>query len=209
MKKYLSLFLVVAFLISGCAGLDPRNLKSNHAKANWINNTYIQAFQDHGRYSGLQNLTPEAKTLLNSKRLILIEIADPLYGPVPVFNNYIVTGQIITDAMFNGILDKLLLLETGWYTDTSQMQAFALNPKFTDDQIKAELIKANILDSAISTQTDPMFMGVLLELIRTGIHAIRAMLAQRGLDEAQMIEAWKGSWASFKSLDPESLVILE
>ena len=108
-----------------------------------------------------------------------------LYLPISILNEHAAVGTI-TDAMFNTLLDKLMELETGWWTDTSQAQIFALNAKVTDAQIKRAAIQVSLIGET-SAQVDPIFMGILLELIRNGIHAIRAMLTQKDLDETQII----------------------
>jgi len=226
MKKFVVFLMIVVFFIQfvGCAGMNinPADLKTPHARGRFVNAIYIAAYNDHVRYANLENLRPEAKELLNAKRNILIELADPLYGPIPIFNTYIETGEIITDSMFNGLLDRLLLLQMGWYTDPKAYSADGPTPQVfrlvpakdnTEDQLKTALKNASAQASIISdkptAQIDPIVIGTLIELLRIGIHAIQTMLQQRNLDETQMAEAYQESLAQFKLLDPTTLKVLE
>ena len=204
-KKVTALLVTLAFFVS-CAGLiqmNPANLKGNHARARFINVTYIGAFLDYQKYAALPNLTPEAKNLLKTKRHVLAN----LHLPISILNGHAETG-IITDAMFDAMLDKLLELEMGWYTDPQKMTTFALDPKVQDGHLRRAAVEAGLMGD-ISAQVDPIFVGVLLELLKAGIHAIRALLSQRNLDEAQMEEAWRASWTQFQQLDPTQLVTIQ
>jgi hypothetical protein len=206
MKKVVALLIASCFLFSSCAGLaiDPRSLETPKARGKFINTTYQLAFQDHQRYSALPNLRPEAKVLLNSKRTMLIQMK-PF---ISTYNGYIETGTVPTDAMFDELLGYLAGLESGWYTDTNQASSSALNSDVSDVHIRRALNEARILEKGTKSQMDPIFMGLLLELMRTGIHAL-AMLAQRNLTEEQMAVAWQTSWDNFKTLDPHALPVLQ
>jgi len=214
MKKAVSLIIAIALLAS-CAGMgvSPADLKTPHARGRFVLNIYNAAFADHQRFAELENLKPEAKNLLNDKRKILLELGDPLYGPVTIFINNIETGTPLTDAMFNAILDKLIMLETGWYTSTDQAQVFELKPqnvfKKPEDQTDENLqkilartvVEAQLVPSGPQAQISEVLIGSLIELARLGIHALRAMLTQRGLDEAQMTVKYNEELARFKSLN--------
>ena len=213
MKLVTILTLCIFTIVVGCAGLetmDPSNIKGAHARARFVNVTYQLAFMDYQRFAGLKNLTPEAVELLKSKRIALALI----HLPIAVLNGHAETGTI-TDAAFNALLDKLLELETGWYVATAKDQTddqvmskantFAMNPTVTDDHLMRALIESGLIEG---NTKNPMITGVLIELLRMGIHAVRAMLSQRGLDEAQMLEAWQASWDTFKTLNPNNLIVL-
>ena len=206
MFKKVTALLVTFMFFAGCAGmgqLNPANLKGNHSRARFVNVTYNMAFLDYQKYAALPNLKPEAIELLKTKRKVLVN----LHLPISLLNNHAESG-IITDAMFQALLDKLLELEMGWYTDPQKMTTLNLDPKIKDGHLKRAAVEAGLVGET-TAQIDPMFMGVLLELLRAGIHAVRALLSQRNLDEAAMAEAWKASWAQFKTLDPNALVALD
>ena len=220
MKKLIAILVTIAFL-TACAGMaiNPASLKTPHARGAFANNTYAAAYADHSRYASLDKLKPEAKELLNAKRKILIELKSPI-GPLTIFNEYISTGNLISDSMFTALLDRLLLLETGWYTDESQAQVFQLTPQSvfkdpnaTEESLDAVLRKtaeeASLISAGPSAQISEMLVGLLLELVKTGIHAIRAMIELRGLDEAQLAAKYQESLARVNSLDPNALKILE
>ena len=207
-KKYVIYLVVLCFFVNfvacaGLSGLNPANLKGNHSRARFINVTYTMAFQDYQTYAKLENLKPEAVQLLKTKRKILAN----LHLPISLLNNHAESG-IITDAMFHELLNKLLDLEMGWYTDASQMTTFALNPEIKDSHLKRAAVDAGLL-CGTCPQVDPIFVGVLLELLKASIHAIKALLSQRNLDDEAMKAAWETSWAQFKILDPNALVVLE
>jgi hypothetical protein len=207
MKKVVALLIASCFLFSSCAGLliNPEALEAPKARAKFINTTYDLAFKDHQRFAALPNLRTEAKTLLNTKRTMLIHM-NPF---IATYNGYVETGVAPTDVMFDELLGYLANLESGWYTDTSQAKSFTIDPEITDAQLRRALTEAQILEKSTSAQMDPMFMGMLIELMRTGIHALRAMLAQRGLTEEQMSAAWQTSYDNFRTLDPHMLPILQ
>jgi len=205
MKKIVALILSFVFFMS-CAGmsqLNPANLKGNHARARFVNVTYSMAFLDYQKYAALPNLTPEAIQLLKTKRHVIAN----LHLPISILNGHAETG-LITDAMFQALLDKLLELEMGWYTDPQKMTTMKLDSKIKDSHLKRAAVEAGLV-AETTAQIDPMFMGVLLELLRAGIHAVRALISQRNLDEAQMKAAWEASWTQFKTLDPNTLIVLE
>lgn len=219
-KKLTVLFIIFVFL-AGCVGsqLNPANLKTPHARGRFVNVTYSMAFADYVRYSQLPDLKPSAIKLLNAKRKILIELADPIYGPLTVFNQHIQDGVLITDGMFNALLDRLLLLETGWYTESGQARVdkptvFTLTPqsvnkqnptqKDLEDVLKRFASEAG-LTADLTPQMSEIMLGTLIELLRTGIHALRAMLQQRGWDEEQMAAGYAESYSNFKALDMTAL----
>jgi hypothetical protein len=80
-----------------------------------------------------------------------------------------------------------------------------------NDVLRRAIIEAGLAegDSTTTATASPVITGILIELLRVGIHALRAMLTQRGLDAAQMAEAWQKSWDTFRTLDPTTLVVLE
>lgn len=211
----------------GCAGMgiNPANLKGNHARGNFVNRTFMAAWADYQRYAMLENLTPDAKTLLKQKRVILAEFVNPLYGPVIMFNRTIETGVLLDDAAWNAMLDKLVELETGWYINGEMYDGKAapqtqnLDPKlvFKNEQatdadlnklIQIESVKAGIRKDT-GTEAQALWEGLLIELIRTGIHALRAMLSQRGMDEAQLETAWVESWGVVKALNINDLAVIQ
>jgi len=206
MLKKMTVLLVTLMFFMSCAGmgqLNPANLKGNHARARFANIIYNLAFIDYQKYAVLPNLKPEAVELLKAKRKVLAN----LYLPISLLNGHAEAG-VITDAMFQALLDRLLDLEMGWYTDPQKMTTLALDPKIKDEHLKRAAMDAGLFGET-SAQIDPIFMGVLLELLKAGIHAVRALLSQRNLDDAAMEEAWKASWAQFQTLDPNTLVVLE
>jgi hypothetical protein len=194
-KKLLIVSLAVMFF--GCSilsGMDPQSLKTPHARANFINVTYTLAFADYQRFASMPNLNPQAKVLLNAKRAILAR----LYIPVSLFNGHAETGTI-TDAMFNELLNKLMDLEQNWYT-----QSMAV----TDGDVRKMAVEAGLIGET-SAQMDPIFIGVLLELLRNGIHAYRAIQQQKHLDAIQMEAAWRDSLAKFQALDVNGLIVIQ
>ena len=219
-KKGMVYLVLLCFFVnfSGCATLDsvnPQSLKSNHARARFVNVTYNLAYQDYQRFAALENLKPEARELLKVKRTVLIN----MHLPIAVLNGHAEAGTI-TDAMFNALLDKLMELEMGWYVATEQgespsatvdkVRTFQLNPEVKNDHLRRAAIEAGLAQGDIKTTktVSPVVIGALLELLRVGIHAVRAMLTQRNLDEAQMAVAWQESWDTFKTLNPNTLVEL-
>jgi len=221
-RKLVILLILSSFFVS-CAGvgISPADLKSPHARGRYVNRIYQMAYADHIRYANLENLKPEAKKLLNTKREILIQLTEPIYGPIIVLNNHIQTGSAITDEMFSALLDRLLLLETGWYTDDSQAQAFKLTPQSVfekpEQQTEENLDKiltrtaqqAHLLADGPQAQLSGVLVGALLELAKVGIHALRAMIEQRNWDEAQLSEAYQESWTAVQKLDANTLKVLE
>jgi hypothetical protein len=201
--KIVSIFVLIIFTIVACvglSGLDPQNLRMPHARARFINVTYTMAFADYQRFAVLENLKPEAITLLKAKRTIMVN----LNLPIAIFNGHAETGTI-TDALFNELLHKLTEMETGWYTEQSMGAA-------TDTALRLLIYKAGLKEETITEQTimgDPIFMGILIELIRTGIHAYRALMSQRDLDAAQMEQAWRTSYDDFKALNVLDLVTIK
>ena len=213
MKKIVATLLTICFFVS-CAGMgvSPTDLQTPHARGRFVLMTYVRAFQDHQRFAALPNLTDDAKKLLNAKRDILIAMNQPAIGPIPVFVNYIETGQVITDLVFDAILDQLLLLETGWYTDSKMDKTFMLRPsaKNTEKELDDAITKAAVEASLVKADKfDPIVVGSLIELIRLGIHALRTLLEQRNLDELQMAEAYNVALEQYRSLDMNALVVLE
>jgi hypothetical protein len=198
MKKITSILMVALFFIASCASMNPANLETPHARARFVNVTYVAAYNDHVRITQMENLTPEAMELMNTKREILMV----LQAPISILNGYVATGNV-PDALYEELLQMLLELETGWYTQ-AQIQKDAL------DEALMKLIRdAGIMDEVVArnaeAQMDPIFLGVLIELLRTGVHALRAMLSQRNLDAVQMKTAWEESLAQFRAADPTLL----
>ena len=212
MKSIIATILAVAFLTS-CAtmGLDPADIEGNHARARFITYTYNAAYTDYQMQAALPNLRPEAIEVLKAKRALLFHMSDPIYGPVAIFNNWTATGQVITDTMFEGVLLKLLELETGFYTDAAKMQTFTLKgqggAEVQDAHLKRAIAEAGL--AGPEGAKNPAFIISMIELLRVGIHAIRAILSQRNLDEAQMIESWQAEYDIFKTLDRNALIVLE
>ena len=228
MFKKLVIFLVLScFFVNfiGCAGmnLNPAELKSDYAKGNFANTLYGDAYADYQKYAALPNLTDQAKELLRIKREIIYNLGEPSYGAIAVLNNMVQTGEPITDEAWNALLGKLLNLETGWYTNDTQYasanpQVFSLDPKAALSKVPEEQrtnenlnkilyrtsIEASLVDGGAKKQA--LWEGLLLELIRAGIHAVRALLAQRGMDEAQLQEAYNNSYAQFQQLDVNQLI---
>jgi hypothetical protein len=206
-----------------CAGtsINPANLKTPAARTRFVVATYNAAYADHVRFSNLPNLKPEAKKLLNTKRRILIELADPSIGPITMVVDNYENGAPFTDALFNALLDKLLLMETGWYTSDSQAQVFELTPQsvFKDPKAQTEenldkILKrsaqeAGLISDKPTAQISEILIGTLIELLRAGIHAVRVMLQQRGMDEEQLAADCVKVITTYKTLDPNSLKILE
>lgn len=226
MKKLFVLFLAITFFAS-CAGmnLNPAALKGNHARGNFANQTFLAAWNDYQFYAAKGDLlTADAKDLLRAKRTILAEMVNPLYGPIIRFNSLVAGGELIDDAVWNAMLEKLLMLDQGWYTKAEMYtgeetaQVFELTPQSVfknpeqqtkenlDKVLNATAVEAN-LKQEIESQA--IWEGILLELIRTGIHALRAMLAQKGLDEAALAVKWQESWAKIQTLDPVALIVIE
>ena len=196
--KLVTIFTLIAFLFVGCAlmsGLDPQSLKTPHARSLFVNKTYTMAWEDYQRYAVLENLRPEAVTLLKAKRMILAN----LHLPIAVLNGHAEVGNI-TDAMFNELLGKLAGLEEGWYTTSSQAQA---------NVDRTVVVESSIVSSETSAQMDPIFMGILLELLKSGIHAWRAIQQQRHFDAEQLATAWQESFDKFKTLDITQLVTIQ
>ena len=202
MKKALIYILLVTFLFQGCVTLlelDPQNLKTPYARARFVNVTYTMAYADYQRFAVLPNLKPEAVALLKTKRTILVN----LNVPIEILNGYAETGTL-TDAMFNELLRKLTELETGWYTEQSMRTASA--------DVLRRIINEASLRGGTDEQAimgDPMFIGILIELIRTGIHAYRAIMSQRNLDAAQMEQAWRISYDDFRALNVLELATIK
>jgi hypothetical protein len=214
-KKVLVLLVLTCFFVNilGCAALqsmDPTNIKGNHARAGFVNKVFIGAFNDHVRYSNLSPLRSEAIDLLNAKREVLIG----LKIPVSLFNGYVVEGKI-TDAAYHELLNLLLDLEMGWYTEPGQAiqsptLALKFNIKVTPESeaaIRKALEEAGLLEPAIKAAYSATFIDpiIIIELIRIGIHALNAVVSQRGYDEVQMKAAWELSFATFNKLDPSTL----
>jgi len=221
MKKLIVSIMAIVFLVS-CAGwgLNPANLKDDHARGNFVNKTFLMALADYSYYAKLPNLTDEAKVLLRAKREILVQMLDPFYGPVVLFNRAVVGGELITEEGWMAMLDKLLTLETGWYTGSSKAETIqmytgeAAPQTFNLDKVKnpdSLIVQAGQQASIIKSEyrTQAIWEGLLFELIRTGIHAIRALLAQKGMDEAQLAAAWAESWAQIQAITPESIVVVQ
>jgi len=218
MKKVISLLIVISFLVS-CAGMgiNPADLKTPAARTRFVVATYNAAYADHVRFSNLPNLKPEAVQLLNTKRRILIELADPALGPITLVVNNYEGGIPFTDSMFNAVLDKLLLMETGWYTDESQAQVFKLTPQnvFKDpaSQTEANLDaaltglsqKAGLLSSEPTAQLSEIMVGSLIELLRAGIHAARILWQQKQMDETAIAADCVKVIAQYKTLDATAL----
>ena len=229
MFKKLTVLIVTLAFFTGCAGmsqLNPANLEGNHARGNFVNNLYLNAYADYQRYAALPNLTDEAKQLLKVKREIIYNMGEPTYGAVVLLNSQIQTGIPITDAAWNAMLDKLLNLETGWYTEGSQYtvpnpQVFKLDPqtvlaKSPQEQRTEENLNRILHRTTIEAQlakdtpgVQAIWEGILLELIRAGVHAVRALIAQRGLDPVQMEAAYNDSYAKFKALDVNQLIVIK
>ena len=220
MKKFVTLLICLSFFVS-CAGMNinPADLKGNHARANFVNQTYLMALSDYSYYASLPNLTEDAKQLLRAKRLILVNLIDQFYGPVTLFNRAVEGSELITDAAWNEMLNKLLELETGWYTSNTveslekmyaggaEPQMLALDKeKNPDEAIMRVAQQASLVKDGEKSQL--LWEGILLELIRTGIHAIRAMLAQRGMDEAALATAWQTSWGKIQAIDTAAIVTI-
>jgi hypothetical protein len=216
---------------ASCAGMNqinPAALKGNHARGNFVNKTFLGAWGDYQRYAVLENLTEEAKVLLKQKRAVLKEFVNPLYGPIILFNRSIAGEELITDAAWDAMLDKLVALETGWYvngdayTGKSTAMVQKLDPKVILEKFKPEQQTDAVLNQIIQaeatrakirkdtgTEAQALWEGLLIELIRTGIHALRAMLAQRNMTDEQLGTAWTESWTAIQALNAESLVVIQ
>lgn len=193
-------FFSITFI--GCAGLNPYEIESDHGKAAFANKIYTSAFHDYNRIAKLEGLKPEVLTMLKAKRLILVELKDPMYGPVTLINQKVELGEYITDSFYVGLLDKLLELEAGWYTYQTK--------NITDNELMAMAIESDLApvydkDSAVKSTA---IWPVLLELLKIGIHAFRAMMSQRGLNEEEMEQEWIKSKEIYDSLNVNDLVVL-
>ena len=230
MKKLFVLFICVVFLFS-CAGmseLNPVNIKGNHARGNWVNRTFLAAWVDYQFYAGKPNLTEAAKELLKTKRIILKNFIDPVYGPINIFNSAINEGVVVTDQMWTAMLDKLLELESGWYT-TGEMYTGEVNPiaysldpkrvleKAPEDQrtdenlnkiLKSESINASVIKDGMTVTgaKEQIATGIIIELLRTGIHCLRVLLQQRGKTEEELTVLYRESWERIQQLDANTLV---
>ena len=219
-KTLLVVSVLVTFMLLACLGMqemDPTNLKGTHAKARFINVTYTLAWQDYQRFASLENLKPEAVELLKTKRVVLLALHKPVFDMNGGEED--VGIQALSAVAFNLFLDKLMGLEMGWYVATEQDQtpteimaaARTINVTAKNDVLRRAIIEAGLAegDTQTTATLSPAVTGLLIELLRVGIHAVRAMLTQRGLDEAQMTAAWQASWDAVKTLDPNSLVVLQ
>jgi hypothetical protein len=101
--------------------------------------------------------------------------------------------------MFNELLNKLMDLEQNWYT-----QSVAVG----GEDVRKMAVEAGLIGET-SAQMDPIFIGVLLELLRNGIHAYRAIQQQKHLDAIQMEAAWRDSLAKFQALDVNGLIVIQ
>ena len=202
MKRIVSLAIVVLFFINfiGCAGLQPADLTTPKARGTFVNNTYHAIWNDYQTYAQYANLSEDAKDLLRAKRTIIAN----MHIGVSVFNGHVQTGTI-TDAAFQAILDKLLEIQLNWYMIKSS--AWYLSEDVSDAKLRKLIWEAGLV-SGTSAQTDPLFMGVLLELLRTGVQALRQLMAQRGLDEVEMAAAYNESWIKVQSLKVADLIII-
>ena len=220
MKKFVTLLICLSFFVS-CAGLNinPADLKGAHAQANFVNQTYLMALSDYSYYARLPNLTEEAKQLLRTKRIVLVSMIDQFYGSVVIFNRAVEGGALITEAGWNEMLNKLLELETGWYTSntveslegmyigSAEPKMLALDKEKNPDEAIMKLAQqASLVKEGERSQL--LWEGILLELIRTGIHSIRALLAQRGMDEAALADAWQTSWGKIQAIDTAAIVTI-
>lgn len=194
MRKLVSVLMAIMFFMVGCAAMNPHNLKSPYARANFVNNTYISIWNDYNKIASLENLKPEVKPVLEAKRILIVN----LKLPISLLNGFAESGTM-SDAMYNELLNRLLDLETGWYT----------NQSVRSDELIRKAIEEGGIVSETSTQVNPVFIGVLIELLKTGLHAWNAILKQAGYDEAQMQVAWGESRARFNALNISDLVVVK
>lgn len=224
MKKFLLVFIAIMFFIS-CAttGTLSTSVTTPKARARFVMVTYTAAFNDYVRFSVMPNLRDEAKELLNTKRQILININDPAVG-IPFYVHMVETGQPFTDAAFNALLDKLTLLETGWYVNDKQYISenptkFTLTPQETLKGIKAEQrTKENLAKAIIVTagradlitlkkgvKLSGVLVGGLIELIRLGIHAYQALITQQNLTPEALEASYQEALTAYRALDMSKL----
>lgn len=229
MFKKMTVILVTLMFFVGCASMGQLNpttsLTTPKARARFVMVTYIGAYNDYIRFSAIPNLRDEAKDMLNKKRKLLLNVNDPIVG-IPFYVNLVETGQPLTDAAFNALLDKLTLLEMDWYVNDKQYTSenptrFVLTPQQalgnalpeqkTDENLRRGIIGASSNARLISIKKGEKISGVLvgglIELIRLGIHAYQALLTQQNLTPEQLEAKYQEALIAYRALDMSKLAV--